>query len=101
MFLLQLANKKMLSHTSGICLRETFLLLFDQYQNLFKFVQKWHQTYAIYCKIMEREKWAEYFATCNTIEYFRELLKITQFYCSGRAHYGNVERIFSLMQPQT
>jgi len=42
-------------------------ILFDQHQNLFEFVQKEHQPNAIYCRMMEHERWAKYFATCNTI----------------------------------
>jgi len=30
--------------------------LFDQYQNLFEFVQKEHQPNAVYCKMMEHER---------------------------------------------
>ena len=50
--------------------------------------------------MMKRERWGN-FAACNTFEYFSELLKITQFWCIGGAHYANVECIFSLIQPQT
>ena len=64
-------------------------------------MQKEYQINAIYCKMMKRERWAKHFAICNAIEYFSELLNITQFYCSGRAHYTNVERIVSLMLPHT
>ena len=101
MFLLQKTSKKILDHISTICLREMLLLLFDQYQNLFKLVQTEHQTNAIYCKLMKRKRWEKYFTACNTTEYLSELLKTAQLYCSGRAHYANVERIFSLMQPHT
>ena len=31
--------------------------LFDQFQNLFECVQKEHQPNAIYCKMMEHERW--------------------------------------------
>jgi len=68
--------------------------LFDQYQNLFEFVQKEYQPNAISCKMMEHERSAKYFATCNTIEYFSELIKIAQFYLSVMAHNANVERFF-------
>ena len=37
--------------------------LCDQYQKLCKFVQKEHQTDAVYCKMMEHERWAKYSAT--------------------------------------
>ena len=75
--------------------------LFDQYQNLCKFVEKQLETNALlYRKMMARERWTEYFITCTTIEFFSELLKIAQFYFSITAHNANVERIFSIMQPQ-
>jgi len=45
--------------------------LFDQYQNLFEFVQKEHQPNVIHCKMMEHERWAKYFATCNSIKRFK------------------------------
>jgi len=70
---------KMLNHVNSICLRNVSIdeaKLFDQYQNLFEFVQKEHQTNAIYCKMMEHERWAKYFVTCNTIECFTELINI-------------------------
>ena len=44
----------MLNHVKSICLRNVSIdeaKLFDQYQNLFEFVQKEHQTNAIYCKM--------------------------------------------------
>ena len=52
--------------------------------------------------MMAHEKWAAYFNTCSTstIELFSKLLKIAQFYFSIIAHNADVERIFSLMQPQ-
>jgi len=68
--------------------------LFNQHQNLFEFVQKEHQPNAICCKMMEQERWAKYFATCNTTECFSELLKMAQFYFSLMALYANVERFF-------
>ena len=43
---------------------------------------------------MDHERWAKYFATCNTIECFNELTMIAQFYFSVVAHYANVERFF-------
>jgi len=58
-------------------------------------VQKEHQPNAIYCKMVKHERWAKYFATCNTIECFGELIKIAQLYFSVMAHYANVEH-FSL-----
>jgi len=68
--------------------------LFDQYQNLFEFVQKEHQPNAICCKMMEHERYANYFAAYNTIECFSELIKIAQCYFSVMAHYANVELFF-------
>jgi len=53
-------------------------------------VQKEHQTNAIYCKMMEHERWAKYFAASNTIECFSELIKTAQFYFSVMVHYANV-----------
>jgi len=47
---------------------------------LFELVQKEHQPNATYHKMMEHKRWAKYFATCNTIECFSELIKIPQFY---------------------
>jgi len=41
----------MLKYVNSMCLRNIFIdeaELFDQYQNLFEFVQKEHQTNAIY-----------------------------------------------------
>jgi len=32
---------------------------FDQYQTLFEFVQKEHQPNAVYCKMIEYERWAK------------------------------------------
>ena len=75
--------------------------LFDQYQNLCKFVEKQLETNALlYRKMMAHERWTEYFKTCTTIEFFSELLKVAQLYFSITAHNANVERIFSMMQPQ-
>jgi len=50
----------MLNHVNRICLRESLndeAKLFDQYQNLFEFVQKEHQPNAIYLKMTEYERW--------------------------------------------
>ena len=46
--------------------------------------------------MMEHERWAKYFATCNALECFSELIKITQFYfgVTVMAHDANVERFF-------
>jgi len=59
-------------------------------------VPRWQkeQPNAIYCKMMEHERWAIYCATCNTIECFSELLKMAQFYFNVVAHCANVERFF-------
>ena len=67
---------------------------FDQNQNLFEFVQKKHQPNAIYCKMTEHERWTKYFATCNIIECFSELIRIAQSYFSVMGHYTNVVRFF-------
>jgi len=70
---LQTTEWKILNHVSSICLRETLIdeaKLYDQYQNLFEFVRNEHQPNAIYYKMMEHERWAKYFATCNAIECF-------------------------------
>jgi len=52
-------NGKMLNHVNSICLRNVSVdeaKLFDQYQNLFEFVRKEHQTYAVYGNMMEHER---------------------------------------------
>ena len=75
--------------------------LFDQYHRLCKFIETQLGTNALpYRKMMAHERWAAYFNTCSTTELFSELLKIAQFYFSIIAHNANVERIFSLLQPQ-
>ena len=51
-------------------------------------------------KMMAHERRTTCFKTCSTIEFFSELLKVAQFYFSIISHNANVERIFSLMQPQ-
>jgi len=56
--------------------------------------QKEHQPNAVYCKMMEHERWAKYFATCNTIECFSELIQMAQFHFSVMTHYANMERLF-------
>jgi len=87
----------MLNHVSSICLREMFLLMklncLTSTKNL-EFVQKEHRPNAIYCKMMEHERWAKYFAICNTLECFSELIKIAQFCFSVMSHFANVERFF-------
>jgi len=91
-------NVKMLTHVSSIYLRKnvslTKLNCLTNTKTCFEFVQKEHQPNAIYCKMMEHERWAKYFATCNIIECFSELIKIAQFYFSVMGHYANVERFF-------
>jgi len=57
-------------------------------------VQKEPQPNGIYCRMMEHERWAKYFAICNTIACFSEQIKIAEFYISVIAHYANVERYF-------
>jgi len=73
-------NGKMLNHVNSTCLRSVSIdkaKLFDQYQNMFGFVQKEHQTNAIYCNMIEHKRWAKYFVTCNAIQCFSELITIT------------------------
>jgi len=41
---------------------------------MFEFVQKEHQPNAVYCRMMEHERWAKYFKTCNTIKRFKNRL---------------------------
>jgi len=41
--------------------------------------------------MMEHERSVKYFAICNTIKCFSELIKIAQFHFSVMAHYANVE----------
>ena len=43
---------------------------------------------------MKDKRWPKHFATCNTTQYFSELIKIAQFYLSVMAGYANVERFF-------
>ena len=75
--------------------------LFDQYQNLCKFVQRRLETDEVaFSEMKAHEKWAEYFKHCRTVEFYSELLKIAQFFFCFMAHNANVERIFSMMQPQ-
>jgi len=57
-------------------------------------VQKAHQPNVIYYKMMEHERWAKYFAACNAIECFSELIKIAQSYFITLTYYANVERLF-------
>ena len=69
--------------------------LFDQYQNLCKLMKNQLETNSeMYLKMMALERWTLYFKTCNTFEFFSELLKIAQFYFSLIAHNANVEQIF-------
>ena len=52
--------------------------LFDQYQNLCKFVQRRLETDEIaFSEIKAHEKWAEYFKHCRTVEFYSELLKMS------------------------
>jgi len=59
---------------------------------LFEFVQKEHEPNAIYCKMMEHDRWENILQLANNIECFSELIKIAQFYFSVMAHNTNVER---------
>ena len=75
--------------------------LFDQYQNLCKFVLSRLETDEVaFSEMKAHEKWTEYFKHCRTIEFYSELLKIAQFFFCIMAHNANVERIFSMMQTQ-
>ena len=59
-------------HQKNVDLNET--KLFDQYQNLCKFVEKQLETKStLHREMMAPEIWTEYFETCNTIEFFSEL----------------------------
>ena len=53
--------------------------LFEQYQNLFEFVEKEHQPNAVYCKMVEHERWAKYFGTSNTIKRFKNWWRLHSF----------------------
>jgi len=57
-------------------------------------VQKERQPNVINCKMMEHDRWAKDFATCNTIKRFQELIKIVQFYFNLWSLYANMERFF-------
>ena len=73
--------------------------LFDQYQNLCKFVLSRLETDEVaFSEMKAHEKWTEYFKHCRTIEFYSELLKIAQFFFCTMAHNANEERIFSMMQ---
>ena len=75
--------------------------LFDQYQNLCKFVLSRLETDEVaFSEMKAHEKWTEYFKHSRTIEFYSELLKIAQFFFCIMAHNANVERIFSMMQTQ-
>jgi len=39
---------------------------------------------------MEHDRWAKYFATCNTIKTLQKLIKIAQFYFNVMALYANI-----------
>jgi len=53
--------------------------LFDQHQNLFEFMQKEHQPNATHCKMMEHDRWAKHFATCNTVKRFKNWWSLHSF----------------------
>jgi len=61
---------------------------------MFQLLREKNQPNEIYSKTIEQERWAKYFAICNALECFSELIKITQIYFSVMAHYVNVERFF-------
>jgi len=67
--------------------------LFDQCRNLCNFAQKEWETRAMYCKTMAHESGAKYFANCNTIGSFSELLKIAVL-LRGFGQNANVLSIF-------
>ena len=72
--------------------------LFDQYQNLCKFVLSRLETdEVVLFEMKAHEKWTKYFKHRRTIEFYSELLKIAQFFFCIMAHNANVERIFSMM----
>ena len=49
--------------------------LFDQYQNLGKFVQRRLETDEVtFSEMKAHEKWAKYFKHCRTVEFYSELL---------------------------
>ena len=74
--------------------------LFDQYQNLCKFVLSRLETdEVVFFEMKAHEKWTEDFKHCRTIEFYSEVLKIAQFFCII-AHNANVERMFSMIQTQ-
>jgi len=78
-------------------LNEANLVL--QYQNLFKILKNQFKTSTLmYRKTTVYEKLASNFKACNPVEFFKELLKITQFYFSIIADNANVERFFSFKQ---
>jgi len=55
-------------------LRETFLLM--ELKQTVRAIPKRVRVRAKKASMMEPERWAKYFATCNTIECFSELIKI-------------------------
>jgi len=62
--------------------------LFDEYQNVFEFVQKKHQPNAIYCKMMGHKRWAKYFKIFNTIECpFKS--RVRHFFCKSLQRYNS------------
>ena len=51
--------------------------LFDQYQNLCKFVKRRLETDEVaFSEMKAHEKWEEYFKHCRTIEFYSKLLKM-------------------------
>ena len=68
--------------------------LFDQFQNLCKFVQRLLETDEVaFSERKAHKKWAKCFKHCRTVEFYSELLKIAQFFYCTMAHNANVERI--------
>lgn len=71
--------------------------LFDQFHCLMKFVETQDEKFD---ELLCHEKWTLFFKSCKNKDFYSELLIIAQFYFCIMAHNANVERIFSLMQPQ-
>ena len=71
--------------------------LFDQFYCLMKFVETQDEQFD---ELLYHEKWTLFFKRCKNKDFCTELLIIAHFYFCMMAHNTNVERMFSLMQPQ-
>lgn len=71
--------------------------LFDQFHRLANFLESQDENFDL---LLCHEKWTLFFKTCLYEDMYSELLTIAQFYFCIIAHNANLERIFSLMQPQ-